>query len=86
LIVFDDELFGSPSGLVHVLHQGDPIFLEGLCRGDSIVGFKVEVEVLSPVDERDGRVLLVDEFQVEELIARPNPIDADRGGLRRSSR
>src|SRR6266481_2687674 len=73
LIIFDDELSGAPSGFVYLPHQADTIFLESLCRGHGIVGFKVEVEVFTLVNKRDGWVLFVHEFQEEELTARPNP-------------
>ena len=72
LIVFDDELSCSPGGLVHVLHKANPISLQRVCRRHGIVRFKVEVEVFALIYELDGGVLLVYEFQVKELAARPN--------------
>ena len=54
LIIFKDELFGSPSGFVYVPHQVNTIFLESLCRCDGIVGFKVEVKVFIFVNKRNG--------------------------------
>ena len=72
LIVIDDELFRSPGGLMHFLHQLNPISFQRICRSCSIVSFKVEVEVFPLIHELDSGVLLVYEFQVKELATRPN--------------
>ena len=58
LIVIDDELFRSPGGLMHFLHQLNPISFQRICRSCSIVSFKVEVEVFPLIHELDSGVLL----------------------------
>jgi hypothetical protein len=62
LIVFDDELFCSPGGLVHVLHKANPISLQRVCRSSGIVCFKIEVKVFALIYEFDRGILLVHEF------------------------
>ena len=48
------------------------ISLQRVCRSRGIVRFKLEVEVFPLIHELDRWVLLVYEFQVKELAARPN--------------
>src|SRR5436190_20613289 len=72
LIVIDDELFRSPGGLMHFLHQLNPISFQRVCRSGGIGRFKVEVEVFSLSHELNSGILLVYEFKVKELAARPN--------------
>ncbi len=62
LIVFDDELSGSPGSLMYVLHKANPISLQRVCRGRGIVCFQIEVEVFALIHKLDRGILLVYAF------------------------
>src|SRR4030095_15773415 len=65
LVVFDDELSCSPKRVMHVLHQGNSVFLQAERRSCHIAGLKIEVEMFTLIDKLDRRILLVYEFQVK---------------------
>jgi hypothetical protein len=69
LIVFYDELAGSPVGIVHVSYERDTVTLYPFGGCDCVAGFEVEMEVIAVVDDLDRRVFAVDELEVKELIA-----------------
>src|SRR5260370_25460075 len=72
LIILDGELSRSPGGLVHVLHETDSVSPQRVRCGLGILRLEIEVEMFARVRERDGGVPFVREFQVKDLIPRPD--------------
>src|SRR6266567_1790612 len=72
LIILDNKFAGSPRGLVDFLHEVHAVSLEGVCHRGNVVGLEVQVEVVAQVDEGDRRVLLVNEFEMKDLLTCPN--------------
>jgi hypothetical protein len=57
---------------VYVLHEGNAVRFQDGGRGRDIVRLEVEMEMLTPVDEGDRGILLIHEFEMENLTACPN--------------
>src|SRR6266508_2645877 len=72
LIVLEGELSRAPRRIVHVSHQSHSVSLQRVGGGPHVIRPEIEVEVIPLVHELDRRVLLVDELEVEDLLARPD--------------
>jgi hypothetical protein len=55
---------------VRLLHQLHALVPQCRRHRRSIVRLQVEVEVLAPFDELDGRIALIDELEVKDMAAR----------------
>ena len=54
---------------MYVLHQGHALRLQCGRRGGDILGFQVEMKMLTVLHELNGGILIVNQFQVEGLVS-----------------
>jgi hypothetical protein len=69
LVIFDDELARPPQRFVHFSFEPDAGEAHAFGGRHHVVRLEVEVEVIAEVNVCDRRILLVDEFQMNDVPA-----------------